>query len=200
MKRIGIVLAAVVLAALFTGCSVIIGTLRRVAPHHTPQVVVVTMAPDTSEDTVETLQPSEEATQAPTVEPTQAPTVEPTQAAPRLNIYSSSALGIAFAVPDSWVGKYRVEEGDGYLTVYFKPKESIDPNVGDGELFCIVKKTPDIDTSMYDNPQEFEINGAKYIWGQPTDVRYSQGQPEYDTYVKMQQDFASIYQSIQAAD
>lgn len=178
MKRISIVLAAIVVAALFSGCSLVFNTLRRVAPNRTVETVQVTMAPEEA--------PSEES-------------VQTNPPAPKVSIYTSDSLGITFTLPDSWVGKYRVEERAGFLTVYFKPAEPVDPDVGDGEMFCIVKKTADIDTSFYDNAQEFEIGGVTYIWGEPTDVRYSEGQPEYDAYVQMHQDFPAIYQSIRAA-
>jgi hypothetical protein len=188
MKRIILIFTAVVMVALLSSCSIVAGALRKALPHATQEtgqsVLIATVEPEATET-------EPVATETETVAPT---------AAPKVSIYTSETLGITFTVPDTWVGKYRVEEGDGYLTVFFNPAEPIDQNVGDGELFCIVKKTPDIDTSMYDNSQEFEVNGVAYIWGQPTDVRYSEGQPEYDTYVQMLQDFSAVYQSIRAAE
>ena len=47
--------------------------------------------------------------------------------------------------------------------------------MGDGELFCIIKKTADTDESFYDNVKDIDINGVTYIWGEPTRRALSEG-------------------------
>lgn len=127
------------------------------------------------------------------------PTTTPTPAVTSsLPTYTSDALGLEFTMPHSWAGKYRVVESDGRLTVYFKPSQTPDPNVGDGELFCIVCKTADLDMTLYDNAREIKNFSGTFIWGEPTDVRYQPGQPEYDTYVAMQKNVPGIYYSVYA--
>lgn len=114
-------------------------------------------------------------------------------------VYTSESFGIAFNVPVVWADKCRVEGGDGWLTLYFDPHAPINADEGDGEMFCIVKKTQDIDESCFDNSKTIDINGVEYVWGEPTDVRYQQGQTGYDMYKAMQSDLQAVRNSVRAA-
>jgi hypothetical protein len=154
MKRFAIIIITLSLVLVFSGCSVVRGVLRRVVPHSTLVVAQTSVAT--------TIEP------APTDEPEPSPspetvTAEPTESAPEtstpsIHVYHSTAMGFTFTLPDSWVDKYRVKEGDGFLTVYFKPSSTIEE--GMGNLFSIVKKTSEDDEGFLDNAVDVEVNGS----------------------------------------
>ena len=73
---------------------------------------------------------------SPTGQPTPESTAVPDIVQPEMSkIYKSDALGMSFTVPESWVGKYRVEEDNGCLTVLFDPAAPVNKDIGDGVLF-----------------------------------------------------------------
>jgi hypothetical protein len=174
---------AIVLAGVFTvltGCATLTGDVKT-SPSAPPDAASQTPAAET---------------QAPE---TASATPESTPASFSGIVYNSESLGIAFNVPVAWADKCRVEESEGGLTVFFRPEEPVGPDEGDGELFCIVRKTQDVDESCFDNSRTFNINGIEFVWGEPTDVRYEQGQPEYDVYAAMQGDLPAVRDSVRAA-
>lgn len=118
---------------------------------------------------------------------------------PTTNTYTSMDTGITFTVPNSWIGKYRVEEQQGYATVYFNPAGSINTDVGDGELFSINPKDSEEDELLYSYAVEFKIDETTYICGELNDACYQKGQPEYDTYKTMQKDLPAVFESIRTS-
>jgi hypothetical protein len=118
---------------------------------------------------------------------------------PTTNVYSSTVSGITLTVPESWVGKYRVEEQGGYISVYFKPTEPVDTDTGDGQLFSINEKNSEEDELLYNSAVEFDVNGTTYICGTSKDESYQRSQPEYETYTTMQKDLPAVFSSIRTA-
>ena len=185
MKRISLLLVAALLAGLFSGCSILTGAVRRVLNLGAARPTATAAA----------------TVHAPTAEPTREPAPEPTgQSAAPAGAFEevvSACLGVAFDVPSAWSGKYRVEEGDNYLAVYFRPSAPIAEGVGN--LFSIVLKTSEEDAYMLDNSVEIAIDGETYIFGTPTDVPYQQQDPEYDAFVAMLKDLPAICASVRAS-
>ncbi len=185
MKRVSLLCAALMLSALLSGCTILRGVARSVLKLETAQPTVQVVAETIRAETDE-----------PTAMPTPEPTEESAAAEGAFETITSASLGIAFDVPASWAGKYRVDEGDGYLIVYFKPSEPIDD--GMGKFFTILTKTSEDDAGFFDNEEEIEINGVTYLVGMPTDVTYSQENPEFDTFKAMREDLPMIRDSLRS--
>lgn len=188
MKRFAICLSLMVTIIISSGCSILTNAVKRVLPHHSAAVEQTSVASQ--------IEPS------PTAEPEPSPSPEAATTAPAETEtasiqYTSTALGLAFTMPGSWADKYRVQEGDGYLAVYFKPASTIEDGLG--KFFTVMKKTSEDDGGYFDDEVQIEINDVTYICGSPTDVAYSEENPEYEAYVKMKQDVPAIIQSICAA-
>lgn len=101
--------------------------------------------------------------------------------------FKSDKFGLSMEFPSSWKGKHRVEESESGIDVYFKPKQKADYE-DDGWLFSIIKKTDDLDEGMYDSVgliKYYKKNGITYFIGGPTDVRFSDAHPEFQTFLKM---------------
>ena len=211
MKRFAVALFAVAVALLFAGC----GLVRSVTQQVLPQPAVVETEIEDDEEAEETPDVTSTATPEPeeshtaaAEEPdvTQEPEVSSTPvdattgATPDENTVVSDTLGIAFTVPEDWAGKYRVEERNGYLSVYFVPSVPFDDSFGDGFIFTITKQTSEDDEYFLDNSRKLDINGVPYICGTSTDVSYSPEQPEYEIYEEMFQDYSDIMETIRAAE
>jgi hypothetical protein len=196
VKRFAALIAILGVIALISGCSVLRGVINKA------RSIVVNATPTIAADTLRPDEPADETTPDPSPEPSALPTAKPTGAQPTkaANEYMSAMLGIMFTLPDSWTGKYHVDEGDGYLTVYFVPEEPIDETKGDGMLFTVIVKEAEDDGGFFDNEREIGINGVKYLCGTSTDVSYLEDQPEYETYEAMMRDLPAVFDSIRAAE
>lgn len=195
MKRFITLIIVFFVFVLISGCSIIRGAISRARQAAGSPPATVTSTPCLTASANETLQPSN----APVV-PQAMPTKAESTDTPAVNEYTSATLGIMFSMPESWSGKFRVDEGEGYLGVYFFPEEPIDETMGEGKLFTIIVKESEDDAGFFDNEREIEINGIKYLCGMPTDVSYSENQPEYETYTAMMKDVPSVLETIRAAD
>ena len=191
MKRsYQIVFAVLILIITLSGCS----TDGNTWPTITPQMRQ-TVAPVPS--SVMPVTPSP--TPAVVLEPSSTPDEvlpEPTEIIPNTNVYTSIGLGLTFSVPKSWVGKYRVKEGEGCLSVYFIPAEPID-TAHEGEFFSILKIT-DSNVEHLRNDWEFRMNDTTYIWGSDAQFFYWQTDPEYNTYATMEKDIPDAFQTVRS--
>ncbi|MDF2882571.1 MAG: hypothetical protein K0R54_3128 [Clostridiaceae bacterium] len=115
----------------------------------------------------------------------------------KVQIYKSASLGLSITFPASWSDKYTVKETAQGIFVYFKPTKKVSDNAG--LYFCILKKTKDLNESMYDSingKKEVNVNGISYFLGGPTDVNFPEDHPEFNTFVKLQSQVPDIINSI----
>lgn len=116
---------------------------------------------------------------------------------PKAQIYKSRSLGLSITFPADWSGKYTVKETSQGIFVYFKPAKKVNDNTG--LYFCILKKTNDLNESMYDSvngKKDISVNGIWYFLGGPTDVNFPEDHPEFNTFVKLQSQIPDIINSI----
>lgn len=115
----------------------------------------------------------------------------------KTQIYKSTSLGLSLTFPADWSGKYTVKETSQGIFVYFKPVKKVNDNTG--LYFCILKKTNDLNESIYDSvsgKKEISVNGISYFLGGPTDVNFPEDHPEFNTFVKLQSQIPDIINSI----
>jgi hypothetical protein len=192
MKRFAAVIAIALLITVFSGCSTPNGGLKSDAPPATATPI--------ASDTPPPATPEPSLLPAETPEPDTTPeetTPEPRESAPANTIYTSTNLGITFTIPQSWAGKYRVEEADGCLTVYFNPAEPLGRNSWSGELFSVCKEASGKRVYL-SGEWTFELNGTSYVWGIIDSMSYSEFAPEYDTYTAMEKDIPAIFDTVQS--
>ena len=116
--------------------------------------------------------------------------------------YISNNLGFSITFPASWKNKYNVVEDNNGLAVYFKPaSHPLDPVVGGGLLFRIVKKTPNLDEGSLDTingtKRYFTAKGTTFVIGGPTDVNFPENNPEFSTYRKLSSECSSVINTIE---
>ncbi len=191
MKRsYRIVFAVLFLITTVSGCSTDANTL----PTLTPQLTqTVTFAP--SYATPVKPSPTPEVVLEPSSTPDEA-LPEPTEIIPNTNVYTSIGLGLTFTVPKSWVGKYRVKECEGFVTVCFNPAEPID-TAHEGEFFSILK-IADTNEELLRYDWDFRMNDTTYIWGSNAQFIYWQTDPEFATYAKMEKDIPDIFKTVRS--
>ncbi|MEW9094067.1 MAG: hypothetical protein AB2417_03195 [Clostridiaceae bacterium] len=118
-------------------------------------------------------------------------TVEPDE-------FKSDNFGFSFVFPESWKDKYRIVEDDTSITVYFKPKEKVENNIG--MLFTMIKKTEELDETMYDSiygcEKYYEINGETYFLGGTTDLGFYENHPEINTFLNMKSEVSEILSTL----
>lgn len=112
--------------------------------------------------------------------------------------YKSKKFGFSITFPEGWRGKYRVEEKDNCVAVYFQPKEKVGEGVG--LLFSIIKKTNDLDEGMYDSiygcDKYYKINGETYFLGGPTDVNFPETHPEFKTFLAIKKEIPQVMKTL----
>lgn len=103
------------------------------------------------------------------------------------NAFKSDKLGFSLTFPESWKDKYRIEENDMGITVYFKPQEKVED--GQGRLFTLInKKSPNLHEDTLDTISDqryFDAKGVTYVIGGPTDINFPEDHPEFNTFLKM---------------
>lgn len=113
--------------------------------------------------------------------------------------FKSSKLGFSLVFPKSWKDKYRIEESDMGIVVYFKPKEKLEYKCG--EFFSIINTTsPNFNENFYDaigDNRYFEANNIKYFIGGPTDFAFPDDHPESKTFSKMNLEVADILKTLE---
>ncbi|QEK11412.1 YARHG domain-containing protein [Crassaminicella thermophila] len=112
--------------------------------------------------------------------------------------FKSSKLGFSLTFPKSWEGKYRVEEYDMGITVYFKPKEQMKDMCG--EFFSIINtESADLNENSYDtigDKRYFEVNDIKYFIGRPTDFAFPEDHPESKVFYKMNLEVEEVLKTL----
>lgn len=199
MKRVSLAIAFFIIMSIFFGCSASVSPTgvttslpsRPAAQASSSVPVDSTPASQTETPTLTpgvTVEPTETLPQ--NTEPMQP---EPVKVVPKTNVYTNEGLGLTFTVPKSWVGKYRVEEGEGYLSVYYGLVESDDSD--STELFTIMKKTCS-KWDCFSDEWEFGMNGTTYGWGTTSfDIELAS---DNETYVKMQYDVPAISHTLRS--
>lgn len=111
-------------------------------------------------------------------------------------VYRNSRLGFSLTFPESWRGKYIVKTSNNGISVYFLSRKK---SKDEGLFFTIIKKTKDLNESMYDSigpVKHFVTKGKTYFIGGPTDVNLSESNPDFKTFIKMNSDREKIIDSI----
>jgi hypothetical protein len=107
-------------------------------------------------------------------------------------------LGFSINFPDSWKGKYTVNESNEGIRVYFKP--SSENTVGSGFLFGVLKKSDNLDESTFDTVSSkvryFTAKGITYVVGGPTDVNFDENDPEFNVFLKMSKESAKVVETL----
>lgn len=113
--------------------------------------------------------------------------------------YKNDKLGFSLTFPESWRGKYMVEENDMGIRVYFEPKEKVKEE-GVGFLFGIINKSSkDLHEDTFDtvcNKRYFETKDATYVIGGPTDIGFPDNNKEYTTYKKLRLEIPDIIKTL----
>ncbi|WP_432667111.1 YARHG domain-containing protein [Wukongibacter baidiensis] len=113
--------------------------------------------------------------------------------------FKSSKLGFILTFPKSWEGKYRVEEFDMGITIYFKPEKKMDENYG--EFFSIINtESPYADERIYDtvgDKRYFETDKNKYLIGGPTDFPFPEDHPEFEKFRKMNSEKHEVVKNLE---
>ncbi|MCY6370706.1 hypothetical protein [Clostridium ganghwense] len=113
--------------------------------------------------------------------------------------YKNEKLGFSLIFPESWKGKYRVEENDMGIMVYFEPKEKIQEK-GAGYLFGIINKSSkDLDEDHFDtvcDKRYFKTKDDTYVIGGPTGITFSEDNPKFPTYRKLQLQIPEVIKTI----
>lgn len=115
--------------------------------------------------------------------------------------YNSKSLGFAIDFPESWKGHYEVVEGTDFLRVSFKPSKKPLTHEGEGVLFIILKKTPDLNEAAYDtvgSVKHFEAKGTTYLIGGPLDFSMEENHPEVKKYMEMMKERPNVLKTIKA--
>ncbi|GCD11581.1 MULTISPECIES: hypothetical protein [Clostridium] len=117
-------------------------------------------------------------------------------------MFKSDKLGFSIVFPKTWKDKYRVEENDMGITVYFKPKEKAEG--GYGKLFAFINKNS---ANFYEDSLDticdqryFEAKGATYVIGGPTDLNFPEEHPEFNTFLKMKGELKEVLKTLKIID
>lgn len=121
-----------------------------------------------------------------------------TEKSSTLITYNSEALKIAFDMPASWEGKYRVVEREDTLSVYYI--SDYESSAGYGRLFAISKLKDEDDVGFYDSVPGVEkvqtINGTKFVLGAPTDFPFLQEDPNFNDFMSTNKEVPQVLKSL----
>ena len=112
--------------------------------------------------------------------------------------YKNEKLGFSLSMPKSWSGKYRIQEQQEGIRVFFKPVNAAGDY--DGALFYIIDKS-NVDEDFLDTvgePRSFTAKGIEYIVGGPTDLRFDPEHPEFTDFTKMVEEVSKVVGTIKA--
>ncbi len=115
--------------------------------------------------------------------------------------FKSDKLGFSFIIPESWKNKYRIEENDTSVSLYFKPSSKSESD-GQGLFFTIIKKTEDLNENIYDTigtTRYIQAKGITYLIGGPTDVNFSDSNPEFKIFQNMKKDILDILKTLKVS-
>ncbi|MGH4123433.1 MAG: hypothetical protein ACREV6_10960 [Clostridium sp.] len=117
-------------------------------------------------------------------------------------MFKSDKLGFSIVFPETWKDKYRIEENDMGITVYFKPKEKIEDCYG--KLFAFTNKNS---VNFYEDSFDtvcdqryFEAKGVTYVIGGPTDVNFPEDHSEFNTFLKMKGELKEALKTLKIID
>ena len=206
MKRICAALIAYCMVAALSGCAALQGSSAPLATVTQAPTATVSPTPVPASPTLVNATPKPSLSIETTYsDPTPGEAEpEPTESIPASTEYTSTNLGLAFTVPESWVGKYRVKEYDNHITVYFNPANPIPENSWSGELFSVARENTEDSNGIFGD-WEFEINSATYVWGLFDGANcsgcvesYGEGAPEYSRFMAMRKDIPAIFSSVES--
>lgn len=131
---------------------------------------------------------------------TQTPAAPPKVETAEPQVYTNNSFGFSLTFPVSWKDKYTVKEADNGIYVFMKLQNS--QYTGEGYLFAILKKGPDLDESMFDTVTKekryFDARGITYVIGGPTDLPIDTEGPNFQSYIKMSKERASVVMTLKA--
>lgn len=114
--------------------------------------------------------------------------------------YNNSNLGFTISFPINWRNKYRIDELDWGIIVYFKSTQK--PIEVGGEFFIIINtESEDFaedEFSTFDNIKYFNACGNKYFIGGTKDVPLTEDHPEFEVFIKMRKDMPKILETIKS--
>ena len=131
---------------------------------------------------------------------TQAPVTPPKTETAEPQVYTNKNFGFSITFPASWKDKYTVKEADNGIYVFMKLQNS--QSTSEGFLFAILKKGPDLDESMFDTitkeKRYFDAKGITYVIGGSTDFPIDTEGPNFQSYLKMSRERASVVKTLKA--
>ena len=131
---------------------------------------------------------------------TQTPAAPPKVETAEPQVYTNNSFGFSLTFPVSWKDKYTVKEADNGIYVFMKLQNS--QYTGEGYLFAILKKGPDLDESMFDTVTKekryFDARGITYVIGGPTDLPIDTEGPNFQSYITMSKERASVVMTLKA--
>ena len=115
------------------------------------------------------------------------------------NLFKSNKLGFSLAFPDSWKDKYRIEENDMGITVYFETVEKTKD--GSGMLFTFINKASDnLNEDHFDTIGDiryFKVKDVTYVIGGPMDVSFPWDHAEFKTFLKMNEERKEVINTLE---
>ncbi|ERK28973.1 hypothetical protein [Clostridium intestinale] len=131
---------------------------------------------------------------------TQAPVAPPKTENAEPQVYTNNNFGFSLTFPASWKDKYTVKEADNGIYVFMKLQNS--QSTSEGFLFAILKKGPNLDESMFDTitkeKRYFDAKGITYVIGGSTDFPIDTEGPNFQSYLKMSRERASVVKTLKA--
>jgi hypothetical protein len=117
-------------------------------------------------------------------------------------MFKSDKFGFSLIFPETWKDKYRIEENDRGIIVYFKPQEKVE--AGYGRLFTLINKnSPNLHEDSLDticDQRYFEAKGVTYVIGGPTDINFPENHAEFNVFLKMNGERKEVLNTLEIID
>ncbi|URZ14647.1 hypothetical protein [Clostridium felsineum] len=112
------------------------------------------------------------------------------------NVYVSKNLGIVMTFPESWSGKYSVEETSDYLDIYFNDHKN------KGLLLLVKRNSPNLSGDGYDpiidGKYVYRIGDNDYFIAGTTGVTVDDNQPDFKNFMQMHSELPQVINSMRA--
>ncbi|URZ03321.1 hypothetical protein [Clostridium felsineum] len=112
------------------------------------------------------------------------------------NVYVSKNLGIVMTFPESWSGKYSVEETSDYLDIYFNDHKN------KGLLLLVERNSPNLSGDGYDpiidGKYVYRIGDNDYFIAGTTGVTVDDNQPDFKNFMQMHSELPQVINSMRA--